>query len=140
VALFAQAAASTAARWLAGRHGDRHGFTALLVPGLLATAAGMALLMFTDSTAAVLSAAVVFGVGFGIAQNATLATMYSRVPRSAYSTVSALWNLAYDAGLGIGAVAFGAIVAGTGYPIAFVLTALLVAVGLPIVRRDRRAA
>ncbi|MBF9132965.1 MFS transporter [Plantactinospora sp. S1510] len=138
-ALFAQSAASTAARWWAGRHGDRHGFTTLLIPGLLAAAAGMALLMFTSSTAAVLIAAVVFGTGFGIAQNATLATMYSRVPQSAYGTASALWNLAYDAGLGIGAVAFGALAVGTGYPIAFVLTALVVIVGLPIVRRDRRA-
>lgn len=139
-ALFAQSAASTAARWWAGRRGDRHGFTALLVPGLLAAAAGMALLMFTSSTVAVLSAAVVFGAGFGIAQNATLATMYSRVPQSAYGTVSALWNFAYDAGLGIGAVAFGALVVGTGYPLAFALTALVVVVGLPIARRDRRAA
>lgn len=139
-ALFAQSAASTTARWWAGRRGDRHGFAALLVPGLLVATAGMALLVLTSSTVAVLSAAVVFGAGFGVAQNATLASMYSRVPASAYGTVSALWNVAYDAGLGIGAVAFGALVTGTGYPVAFGLTALVMLVGLPIARRDRRAA
>jgi predicted MFS family arabinose efflux permease len=138
-ALFAQSAASTVARWWAGRRGDRHGSATLVVPGLLVTTAGMALLVLTSSTAAVLAAAVVFGAGFGIAQNATLACMYSRVPASAYGTVSALWNVAYDAGLGVGAVAFGAVVTGTGYPIAFGLTAVVMLVGLPIARRERRA-
>ncbi len=34
VALFVQPAASTAGRWVAGRLGDRHGQTRLLVPGV----------------------------------------------------------------------------------------------------------
>src|SRR3954471_3506923 len=41
VALLAQPAASTAARWWAGRVGDRRGQTGLLLPGLLLAAAGM---------------------------------------------------------------------------------------------------
>ena len=39
--LFVQAVASTASRWWAGRYGDRHGPAILLVPGVLATAAGI---------------------------------------------------------------------------------------------------
>jgi hypothetical protein len=50
-----------------------------------------------------------------------------------------LWNLAYDGGWGAGAIIFGFVVAGTGYPIAFALTAALVAVAtLPALRAHSR--
>lgn len=82
----------------------------------------------------------VFGVGFGLLQNATLALMYARVPRSGYGTVTALWNVAYDAGMGAGALGFGLVAGWTGYPWAFVLTAALLAAALPVALRDVRAA
>jgi predicted MFS family arabinose efflux permease len=56
--------------------------------------------------------------------------MYNRVPKSRYGQVSALWNLAYDGGWGVGAIIFGAVVAGTGYPLAFGLTAAVVALAI----------
>jgi hypothetical protein len=37
-ALLAQAATATLARWWAGRHGDRHGQSALLMPAVVAAA------------------------------------------------------------------------------------------------------
>ncbi|MCZ4125456.1 MFS transporter, partial [Streptomyces sp. H39-S7] len=80
-----------------------------------------------------------FGIGFGIAQNATLTLMYARVPASGYGTVSALWNVAYDAGMGAGAVGYGAIGAHTGYPAAFALTAALMLLALWPACQDRRA-
>jgi hypothetical protein len=43
-----------------------------------------------------------FGTGFGVAQNVTLALMFERVSSSGYGAVSTLWNLAYDAGIGLG--------------------------------------
>jgi MFS family permease len=75
----------------------------------------------------VIVGAALFGIGFGAAQNLTLATMYDRAPKSRYGQVSAVWNLAYDGGWGVGAIVFGFIVAGTGYPLAFGLTAVIVA-------------
>jgi hypothetical protein len=50
--------------------------------------------------------AAVFGLGFGVAQNSTQTLMYDRVPESGHSAVSALWNLAYDGGMGVGAAGF----------------------------------
>ena len=44
----------------------------------------------------------VFGAGFGVLESATFTLMIERVPPSSYGTVSALWNLAYDAGYGAG--------------------------------------
>ena len=125
LALFAQPAASTVARWVTGRYGDRHGQTGFLVPGLLLTAAGMLTLCLTSVPAAAIGGALVFGVGFGVIQNASLTLMYGAVPASQYGTVSALWNLGYDAGWGLGAAGFGFLIPLTGYPPAFALTAAL---------------
>jgi MFS family permease len=124
-ALFVQAAASTLSRWYAGRLGDRLGHAALLIPGVLVAAIGMALLVLVASTSAIMVGMVLFGIGFGITQNATLTMMFDRVSPSGYDAVSAVWNVGYDAGLGMGAVAFGVVSTHTGYPIAFALLAAL---------------
>jgi predicted MFS family arabinose efflux permease len=90
----------------------------------------MLITAFTGSTVAVLAGVAVFGAGFGIAQNATLSLMYARVQASGYGTVSALWNLAYDGGMGVGALGFGALAAPVGYPAAFTVTGVLMLVAL----------
>jgi len=126
IALFAQPAAATLTRLAAGRAGDRHGHSRLLIPGVLLSAAGMASLAATSSPALVIGGAAVFGAGFGVLQNATLALMYARTTRTGYDAVSAIWNAAYDAGMGVGAIGMGLIAGGLGYPAIFLLTAALV--------------
>lgn len=134
-ALLLQAIAAPAARWLAGRYADRMGPARLLAPALILAAVGTGSLVFLPSPVAVLLGSACFGIGFGAAQNLTLTLMYNRVDRSRYGQVSALWNLAYDGGWGAGALAFGAVVAGIGYPVAFALTAAVVALAVvPAVR------
>jgi len=134
LALLVQPAAAIAGRWLAGRHGDRTGgqqrSSALLVPGVLAAAAGVLVLSLTGVAAAVIAGAAVFGLGFGVCQNVTQTVMYDRVPESAYGASSALWNLAYDGGMGLGAAGFGVIALHTGYPVAFVLVAVVLAAAI----------
>lgn len=139
-ALFVQPAAATTSRWFAGRRADRRGPAGLIVPGLAVSATGILVVALTGVPAAVVAGAAVFGIGFGIIQNATITLMYSRVPASGYGTVSALWNVAYDAGMGIGAVGFGAVAGLAGYPWAFALTALLMLTALVPARRDDTAA
>jgi predicted MFS family arabinose efflux permease len=138
VALFVQPAASTVARWAAGRAGDRYDHARLLIPGVLLSATGMAALAALHTPALVVGGAACFGAGFGVLQNATLALMYARSSREAYSTVSAIWNAAYDAGMGAGAMGIGLLVGHTGYPGAFLLTAALVVPALLPARREHR--
>jgi predicted MFS family arabinose efflux permease len=140
VALFAQPAASTVTRWLAGRHGDRHGPARLMIPGLIAAAAGMLVLALTSLPIAVIGGSLIFGAGFGVAQNASLSLMYERVPAAGYDAVTALWNLSYDAGMGLGAVGFGLLAGGTGYPVAFAITGVAMLAALVPARRDLRPA
>lgn len=129
-ALFIQAAAAPLARWLAGRYGDRHGARRLLLPSVLLATLGAGSLVFVQHTTIVFIGMLLFGLGFGAAQNVTISIMYDRVEPNRYGQVSALWNLAYDAGWGVGAIAFGAVVAGTGYPIAFALTTGVLVIAL----------
>jgi predicted MFS family arabinose efflux permease len=138
-ALFAQQAAATGARWAAGRTGDRRGQARLLCPGVLLSAAGMAALSATHSPALMAGGAACFGTGFGVLQNATLAMMYARGPRGSYDAVSAIWNAAYDAGMGAGAAGIGLLAARTGYSSAFLLTAALVLPALVPALRERAA-
>jgi predicted MFS family arabinose efflux permease len=136
VALFVQPAVATAARWIAGRLGDRRGQASLLVPGVVLSVAGMAALAATGSAAIVLLGAASFGAGFGILQNATLAMMYARAPLSAYSDVSALWNAAYDLGMALGAIGVGVLVSSAGFSAAFLLTAAGMLPALVLARRE----
>ncbi|MEP7066902.1 MAG: MFS transporter [Gemmatimonadota bacterium] len=139
-ALLIQAAASTLSRWSAGHLGDKHGHAALLIPGLLLAAVGMAALIMIASTTAIIVGMVLFGVGFGITQNATLTLMFDRVAPSGYDAVSAVWNVGYDAGLGLGAVVFGVVSTHTDYPIAFALLAAFMLAMLAPALYDRKPA
>jgi MFS family permease len=137
--LLVQAVASTVSRWWAGRYGDRHGHTRLLVPALLTATAGMMALIWVATPAAMLAGLCLFGIGFGISENATFAVMIDRVPRSDYGTASALWSLAYDGGYGAGPAMFGMFVIYTGYPAAFAITGMLMIAALIPAMRDRAA-
>lgn len=100
LALFLQPATTTPACWLAGLRGDRHGADGPIPPGPLLAVAGTVLTAVTAGAVGIVLAVAVFGTGFGTVQNATLTSMYAQVSPAGYSTVSALWNLAYDAGMG----------------------------------------
>jgi hypothetical protein len=66
--------------------------------------------------------------------------MLQRADASAYGTVSALLNLAYDVAWGVGAAGFGFgfVVAPVGYPAAFALTPCIPLSALTLASRERR--
>jgi predicted MFS family arabinose efflux permease len=132
LALLVNTIATMSARWWAGRYGSSHGQTRLLVGGVVTAAIGMLALSLIGSPVAVGAGALLLGIGFGIAQNSSLALMFERAPASGYDMVSAVWNLAYDAGLGIGATGFGVIAVREGYSGGFAIAAgIMLVVLLP---------
>lgn len=139
VALFALIGAVTLTRLLSGVVGDRIGSGRLLLPGALLAAAGVLGLVRTDGAVTLVAGAALFGIGLGVLQTATLVLMLGRVSRGGYGSVSAQWNIAFDAGTGLGAAAFGVLVGKVGYETGFAITAglLLAAAGLAL--RDRLA-
>jgi len=138
IALLVQSVTMSAARFAAGRFGDRHGSGPLIVPAVLASGVGAVLLLWIDSPLATVGGMALFGAGFGVAQNATLALMIERANATEYGRTSALWNLAYDAGFGIGAVGFGLVVGPFGFVTGFALTAAVLLSALVPAMLDRR--
>jgi predicted MFS family arabinose efflux permease len=136
-ALLVQTITAMLSRWQAGKRGDRYGHARLLIPALAVAALGMAATMLVGSPIAIFAAMVLFGAGFGVIENATLALLIEQLPDA---KASALWNLAYDAGYGAGPAAFGLICVRTGYPAAFALTGALILAAVPVALRQRNSA
>lgn len=122
-------------RYLSGMVADRRGRPgASMVPALIAGAVGLAIMAITilqgGSVWWLFFAAILYGGGFGAAQNEALMSMFMRLPRSRVSEASALWNIAFDSGTGIGSFFLGMVAASHGYGWAFAAVAAIVAAGL----------
>lgn len=138
-ALLGYGAGSVVMRWAAGVVSDRTGRPALLVPGMAASAAGAALAAWAlwspapDGAAPWLAVAgaTLFGAGFGAAQNDTITVMFRRGGPGSYGTASAAWNIGFDGGTGIGAVALGWAIGAAGYGPAFLGAAAVVLAFVP---------
>lgn len=130
-------------RGVAGPLADRMGGAGrLLTAGTLLAAAGAGLLaaaVGTGSVPALLAGAAVFGAAFGLVQNDSLVALFALAGAARRGPASAVWNVAYDAGTGAGAVLLGVVVALGGYPAAFAVTAGVVGVVGLLGTRRRRA-
>jgi predicted MFS family arabinose efflux permease len=138
VALLLFGLSSAVCRWQAGVLVDRLG-ARLLMPGAVAAGVlGLGLLalgLVTDGATGagqVLAGALVLGVCYGSVQNLTLVLALARAGDGRTATVSAVWNACFDSGTAIGALLVGAVAAGVGLPITYLLTAALLAVVLPL--------
>lgn len=136
VALFAVPGAGMLARWVAGHAGDRMRGPGRMLPWALAGGGlgllGLALLSAHPVLAVV--AVALFGAAFGVVQNDALVVMFARTPAG---TASVVWNVAFDAGQGLGAVAVGAVAAQLSYPVAFGMLAVAAFALLPVAWRAR---
>ena len=139
VALNATAALS---RWRIGSLADISGprpFVApLVVVGALGTAV-VALGVRQESPVMLLVASAVLGVAYGGLQNLTLLLAFAVVERERYGTASAVWNIGFDLGTGLGSVLIGAIAAGAEFPTALLVAAAITAATLPLTLVGRRA-
>ena len=123
-------------RWRVGRFADRTG-TRLLLPGdgrprgRGSGGAGCRAVARGGHSSA--GGSRVFGTAYGAVQNLTLVAAFARARGHGASTVSAVWNAAFDTGTGIGAVVVGALAAtGMGVPMALGACAGLIAGCLPL--------
>uniref|UniRef100_A0AAU1LZ64 MFS transporter n=1 Tax=Streptomyces sp. NBC_00148 TaxID=2903626 RepID=A0AAU1LZ64_9ACTN len=141
-ALFSAQASSVLARLGAGWLIDRYGGRPVLVPAVLLNALGTAAGSASHETALLLTGAVLFGSGFGAVQSATLVLVMQAADDSSarLGLAGVAWNIAFDAGTGIGSLGGGPLLAAGGPatlfgPTAAVLAGLLL---LPATRRPRR--
>lgn len=126
-------------RWLAGRLGDRFGNLVLLLPGTLLTAVGILGGTVAEHVPALLLLMLVLGTGFGALQNATLVLMLHRSGRAGFSVASAQWNLAFDAGLGLGGFCVGIVAQNSSYSAGFAAVAVVLLVTAFVARADAKS-
>ena len=138
-ALLGFGATAALGRWRAGALSDRFGTGLLLPAAQVAAVLGTALVALglgKGSAPVLVAGAVLFGAGYGAVQNLTLVQAFAAAGPGHATTASALWNAAFDAGTGIGAIVVGALAAtGLGVPIVLALTALLMLTALPLTAR-----
>ena len=110
-------------RWLVGRYSagliaDRLGSGRTLAPALASSTIGLVLFAINvdgGSTPVLFCAAVLFGLGFGAVQNESLVMAFQAAGPRQLGSASAIWNIGYDAGTGIGALALGFVATTAGY-------------------------
>ncbi|MGV0400037.1 MFS transporter [Corynebacterium segmentosum] len=128
-------------RYFAGVVADRTGAPgSLYIPSQIMAIIGVgtiSLTLFMESSIWwLVLGAVLFGGAFGIAQNEALLSMFDRLPRERVSEASAIWNIFYDSGTGLGSTLLGAMVAGYGYDGAFGVGVAILIAGLLLTTAD----
>ena len=141
VSLLVLTATATLSRWRFGTLADRHGVKPFLAPLVVMTSLGMAAIAWSvmepNETAALwlLVGMAMVGTSYGGLQNLTLVAAFQVVSHKGYAVASAVWNMGFDAGTGIGAVMVGMIAAGSSFSTAFLVAAGLSLLTLPIAMR-----
>ncbi|GAB7387148.1 MFS transporter [Bacillaceae bacterium] len=96
-------------RPLAGMVYDRKGHVWVLLPGGFFVLAGLLLLSYTTSMAMLLSASVLYGIGFGAVQPSLQAWVIDRVSPDRRGAATGTFFSAFDLGIGAGALLLGGI-------------------------------
>lgn len=121
------------ARWVTSRVADRRGAAKLVAPGFLVALVGLVGFAANFEEAALLvPAALVFGVGLGTLQTGLQSMLYERAGGADYALASLFWNVAWDVGYTVGAIALGAVASLSSYGYAFWLLPFVWLAGLGI--------
>ncbi len=133
-------------RWGIGGLADRHGTRPFVWPLVLATSVGLILVALAVSDPAAtqvplfLCAMALSGVAYGGLQNLTLLLSLNAVQRKDYDTASAVWNIGFDAGTGVGSILIGSLAARLSFAPALLVAAAISLATLPLALvRDRRS-
>jgi len=122
-------------RWYIGGVSDRYGAERFISPLVIVTVVSMVALgwaLEARSLPVLLLSCALLGVSYGGLQNLTLVLAFASVARRHTGLASSVWNIGFDLGSGLGSVLVGMIAAGTGFPIAMLVTAAVALLTLPL--------
>ncbi|MGG3510393.1 MFS transporter [Paenibacillus sp. FSL W8-0187] len=126
------AVALTLIRPFAGKLSDRFGEAAVIIPSLVVTAAALIVLSMSNGLTGLITAAILYGIGFGSAQPALQAATLRIAPENRRGAANASFMTAFDLGIGLGAIILGLVSERIGYTYLFTVTAASVVVSLVI--------
>lgn len=121
-------------RWGIGGYADRRGAAPAIAPLLFVGAAGLAAVAgaaASDHGAAgrtlLIAGLLAVGAAYGGLQNLTLVQSFAAAGERARSAVGTAWNVGFDAGTGLGALAAGAVATSASYTASYTALAVLTA-------------
>ncbi|MGE7825821.1 MFS transporter [Paenibacillus sp. NPDC093718] len=126
------AVALTLIRPFAGKLSDRFGEAAVIIPSLVVTAGALIVLSLSSGLPGLITAAILYGIGFGSAQPALQAATLRIAPEDRRGAANASFMTAFDLGIGLGAILLGLVSERIGYAYLFTVTAVSVVVSLAI--------
>lgn len=106
---------------------------ALLFPGVGLVAASLFVLALTESPWTLPATALLWALGFGVAQPVLRAIVLDRAPRERWGSANATLGSAYDLGLASGALLLGAVASQTGIPAMFAYSSLAMALAFVLI-------
>ena len=135
------AAAALLTRPQTGRLFDTHGEHVVIYPALLVTSLALFVLSQAHSTAVLLCAGLLLGVGFANFQSVGQAVSLSLVSRSRYAQATTTFYIFFDLGIGLGPYVFGHLIPMAGYSGMFLTLGTIVmgSVGLYRLIHGKRA-
>ncbi|MFF2009636.1 MFS transporter [Streptomyces sp. NPDC058195] len=125
-------------RWRFGGPADRYGTRPFLWPLVTTTAVGLALTAWAVAppgatrVVPLLAGMALVGISYGGLQNLTLVDAFAAVDRRSSGVASAVWNIGFDGGTGLGALLVGFVATGTSFSVALLVTAALSLATLPL--------
>jgi MFS family permease len=121
------------------RYADQVGHERVVLPCLVAVAAGVGLLALAQSRTGFVISAFVFGTGFGSAYPIFVAHLMKKVPQDRRGATFGALIGAFDIGIGTGSMAIGWIGEHYGYGRAFGVAAALATLSIPYYAWARRS-
>lgn len=129
--LTAMSVAMLTSRLLLGRRLDQLGHRRVLLPCLMISAAGMALMAIADSRLTLVASALAFGSGFGLLYPAYAAYIMGHVPAWRRGAAFGAMLAAFDMGVGSGSTGLGWLIHHLGFRPAFGIAAGLACLAVP---------
>ncbi|WP_347489794.1 MFS transporter [Desulfoscipio sp. XC116] len=118
------ALALTVARPFSGILADRRGFDVVVLPGMVLIIAAMLVLSQAQQLWMFLLAGILYGVGFGGIMPSMQALAVKDVVPARRGTANSTFFSAFDLGIGLGAVMWGAVAQATSYAVMYQLSAI----------------
>lgn len=113
-----------------GKLSDRKGYSAAVLPGIIAVLVTMFLLYFANSLGAFLVAGFIYGIGFGATQPVLQAMAVRNVPPQRRGSSNATFFVGFDLGIGVGSILWGIIAELVGFQTIYLLAMIPAVIGL----------
>ncbi|MHB1415988.1 MAG: MFS transporter [Chloroflexota bacterium] len=135
-----QALALLASRAFSGRLADRRGREFVVLPGIIAAAIAVGMLPWASDFWQFMLSAAIYGMGFGMAQPATMALLVDRVAPAQHGLAMSTYFTGFDLGISVSSIGLGIVGQTWGFGVAWPISAACTLLGLLGLLPGRRQA